>query len=83
MKNNMKELKLNEMEQVNGGYIIKAYNTTQKEYVYYVVDDTTRDILEYIPGSSKKAKKRAKAYGVSEKFITPDEYDKFRDTGSF
>jgi len=82
MKNNMNEINLNEMEKVNGGYIVKAYNTVQKEYEYYVVDDKTFDILEYIPDNSKKAKKRAKELGMSDKYITADEYDKLKETGS-
>ena len=48
MKNNMEEIKLNEMEQVNGGYIFavfEGYDDWGARYTYEVIEDKTGNVL--------------------------------------
>jgi len=46
MKNTMKEINLNEMEKVNGGYIFRYGDYDHNCVVYEVINDKTGDVME-------------------------------------
>ena len=88
MKNTeMKELNLNEMEAASGGYILKNYRGAMMydrlRYDYFILDDHTCEVLDYVEDfDDSYAPVLARWAGVSEQFITEEQYYRLRATGS-
>ena len=88
MKDNMKELSLNEMEQAGGGYIFVVFEGSPyfapeiKMYRYEVIDDKTGNVLAFFD-KPMPAEYYAACNGLSTSEIDWDTLEKLRkDAGT-
>ena len=80
MNNDMKEITLNEMEQVNGGYIFKVecgFDGWDEICYFEVIDDKTGNVIDDFDRLDD-AREFARVIGQSDRFINWPALNKLR-----